>query len=517
MSMFARALCLSAIAALSLSLSSAAAAPVSQPLYKPDPGGPIELGRAPNSLVAGVSEGFTSGEGFGSVLVGYDSRKSSEILWNTREGIFYIGSYHAPRGPGRVTGIYSNFGVIDSKRRLVRIYQQVDHRYPISRYLRTGVEPVAMIESFDTFAILNRGSADLWLYLRDHEGRAVQAAKVPLGGDPTDLVGEDPQVRPLFISDAARDSVTVLNGFMDGSFQVKRTLPVGKDPVDLSLAQFLPDYEPEIAVVNRGSDSVTILDSPHSKDYASADYRRIGTYSAGEEPVAARAVDIDAKDGPDLAVVDAGSDRITVLLNDGHGHFHQAGSFAAGRDPVAVAAIGSFDRSFGPDLIVANHDPHTLTILLRHEPGVCRGREAQPITGTDSAEKLVGGVGIDLIRGRAGKDKIFGNASGDCLYGDGGDDFILGRTGGDLIYGGPGDDRIYGGLPEYVKTRGRDRIVGGPGRDSISAGDANDLVRAVDGERDRIDCGGGNDVAYVDLRDVVSECERVHAVAHRSR
>ena len=258
---------------------------------------------------------------------------------------------------------------------------------------------------------------------------------------------------------------------------------------------------------------MTILDSPHAKDYASTEYRRIGTYPAGSEPVAARVVNIDEKDGPDLAVIDAGSDRLTVLLNDGHGHFHQAGSYPAGQDPVAVSVIGSFDRSFGPDLIIANHDPHTLTILLRHEAGVCRGREAKPITGTNSAEVLAGGSGTDLIRGRGGKDKIFGNASGDCLYGDGGDDYILGRSRGDLIYGGPGDDRIYGGLLEYNRTRGRDKIVGGPGRDSIFAGGADDEVRAVDGERDRVDCAGGHDVAYVDRGDVVSECERVHTVA----
>ena len=380
-----RVLCLAAMAVLLPSTPSAAGASAPEPLYKPRAGGPVKLSGPPNSLVSSVSEEFTGGEGFGSVLVGYDSLKSSEILWNTGEGISTLSGYRAPRGPGRVTGDYSDFGVIDAHHRLVRLYRDAEDRYRIQRFLRTGHGPVALIRSFENFALLNRGSADLWFYLGGNEGKTLPAIKVPVGGDPTDLVGEDPQVRPLFISDAERDAVTV-SQYEEEAVQVRRVLRVGADPVDLALAQFLPDYEPEIAVVSRGSGSVAILDSPHSKDYASTDYRRIGSYPAGTEPVAAQAVNIDAKDGPDLAVLDAGSDRVVVLLNDGHGHFRRGGSYPAGPDPVALAASGTFDRSFGPDLIVANHDPRTLTILLRHEAGVCRGREARPITGTTLKE-----------------------------------------------------------------------------------------------------------------------------------
>jgi hypothetical protein len=480
-----------------------------QPLFRENPAGPIRLQGKPNSLVAGISEGFTSGEGLGSVLVGYDARKSSEILWNTPEGLFYLSSYHPPRGPGRVTGAYDDFGVIDSSHRLLRLYGEFDDRYRIRRIVRTGAAPVGLIQQFGDLAILNSGSADLWLYVSDTHGRPLPATKVPLGGKPTDLAGTSLYGRPLFVSDTATDSVTVLYDLEEGSFQLKRTLPVGENPVDLALGQLFPDPEPEVAVANRGSDSVAILDGPHTRNYDSPDYRRVATYPAGDEPVAIRAVNLDGRAGGDLAVVDAGSDRLTVLLNDGHGHFHRERSYPTGHSPVAVAAISSWDRTFGPDLIVANHGSRTLTVLLRHEPGICRGREARPVTGTDADDALHGVSGVDLLRGRGGEDRIFGNAGGDCIYGGGGDDFILGRSGGDLIEGGPGDDRIYGGLPEFLRNRGRDKIIGGSGRDSIHAGSADDVIRAVDGERDLVDCAPGRDVAYVDLDDRLVGCERV--------
>jgi len=62
-----------------------------------------------------------------------------------------------------------------------------------------------------------------------------------------------------------------------------------------------------------------------------------------------------------------------------------------------------------------------------------------------------------------------------------------------VLDGGPGNDRITGGYDA-------DRLHGGPGRDAIVA---------VDGRRDRVDCGPGRDTALVDRIDRVRNCERV--------
>jgi hypothetical protein len=508
-----------AVAVALLAIGPTTLARAAAPLYTEAPGGPIPLVGAPNSLV-GEYEGEGFGEGNGSVLIGYDGRKSSEILQNTPRGLFYLGDYHQPRGPGKVFGDSGEFAVIDAPRRLVRLYGGGD-RFPLARTLRTGADPVAVaISPFELgVSILNRGSADLWAYARDDRGKWHLEAKLPIGGEPTDLVGRDGFAEPVFVSDAATDSVTELFHLEEGAVEFERRIPVGKDPVDLTLGEFVrrhDDEQPEVAVADRGSDTVTILDGGRPGPDGSYPYRRIGTYAAGDEPVAVLATNVDEKGGDDLAVVDAGSDRLTLLLNDGHGHFHRAASYPTGRDPVAVAEI-EFDGSFSPDLVVADHGSHSLTVLLRREPGVCRGREARPITGTPGDDRLRGGRGVDLIRGLGGDDSVFGWASGDCLYGGPGDDVLLGNSGGDLIDGGPGDDRILGGPPEFNPSRGRDTIIGGPGRERIRAGAADDLVRAADGERDRVSCGGGHDVAFVDPEDVVVGCERIHVVGPPGR
>ncbi|HVO52781.1 MAG TPA: hypothetical protein VMT37_00055 [Solirubrobacterales bacterium] len=89
------------------------------------------------------------------------------------------------------------------------------------------------------------------------------------------------------------------------------------------------------------------------------------------------------------------------------------------------------------------------------------------------------------------------------LSGDGGPNRIVGTVGGDRISGGAGADRLIGG-------DGDDCIDGGAGRDRISGGDGDDRISARDGFADVVDCGPGEDVATVDSKDTVRNCETVH-------
>jgi Tol biopolymer transport system component len=97
---------------------------------------------------------------------------------------------------------------------------------------------------------------------------------------------------------------------------------------------------------------------------------------------------------------------------------------------------------------------------------------------------------------------LVGTPGHDQLQGTPQPDRICGLAGADKINGGPGNDYLDGGS-------GNDTITGGPGRDTILGGSGNDLIRARDGERDRIDCGPGHDVAIVDANDSARNCEEV--------
>jgi len=109
------------------------------------------------------------------------------------------------------------------------------------------------------------------------------------------------------------------------------------------------------------------------------------------------------------------------------------------------------------------------------------------ITGTGADDRLKGIRGDDRIRGRGGDDRIRGR---------GGDDCVSGQAGKDRIDGGSGNDLIKGG-------RGQDRLRGGSG---------DDVIKAARGARDKINCGAGEDIAFVNnRRDRARNCEKIRA------
>jgi hypothetical protein len=93
---------------------------------------------------------------------------------------------------------------------------------------------------------------------------------------------------------------------------------------------------------------------------------------------------------------------------------------------------------------------------------------------------------------------------------------------------GPGKDKVRldavglqrkyivqpGPLPKSIDSllkggSGRDRLRGHLGFDKFRGGSGRDVIKAVDGKKDTVGCGPGNDKAVVDRKDQVSGCERV--------
>jgi len=117
---------------------------------------------------------------------------------------------------------------------------------------------------------------------------------------------------------------------------------------------------------------------------------------------------------------------------------------------------------YGPRIRVSLRDgDDRLTLTSAVVGGVADGEGgADTLIGSSSRNDLIGGLGADTLRGR------------------GGDDRLLPQEGTDALWGGVGDDRIH----------------------------------ADDDHRDRIiDCGPGNDLAFVDrgVDPDPEHCERV--------
>jgi Ca2+-binding RTX toxin-like protein len=94
--------------------------------------------------------------------------------------------------------------------------------------------------------------------------------------------------------------------------------------------------------------------------------------------------------------------------------------------------------------------------------------------------------------GSPGPDKLIGNENRNSIHGYAKADTIMAHRGNDDVSGGYGKDTI--------------RL--GRGNDKAYAGRGDDVVFAADGERDKLVCGKGKDIAKVDEVDSVGNtCE----------
>ena len=101
--------------------------------------------------------------------------------------------------------------------------------------------------------------------------------------------------------------------------------------------------------------------------------------------------------------------------------------------------------------------------------------------GTDAADLLVGGSGMD---------EMHGGGDGDILDACAGNDVLYGGAGYDLLIGGAGNDELHGG-------EGRDTLDGGTGNDELRGGADDDILDGAGGE-DIVVGGLGNDTLWGD-------------------
>jgi Ca2+-binding RTX toxin-like protein len=133
-------------------------------------------------------------------------------------------------------------------------------------------------------------------------------------------------------------------------------------------------------------------------------------------------------------------------------------------------------------------------------------------------DELRGEAGKDMMNGGVGKDTLVGDDGDDRMTGEGGNDYLEARAGNDFLNGGPGNDILLGDDEDGdIGVYGADVILGGPGDDKLFQSQyieshSGEPVKS-DGFKDSLDCGPGNDEAWINVNtdhDTVKNCETVH-------
>jgi CSLREA domain-containing protein len=159
------------------------------------------------------------------------------------------------------------------------------------------------------------------------------------------------------------DAVTVLLGNGDGTFTTKSTPSVGDGPEYVAVGDFDGDGILDLAVTNcscssgnSGSSTVSVL-----LGNGDGTFRTKSTTGVGEAPKSVVAADFNGDGFLDLAVANQGDSTVTVLLGAGDGTFTPKSSIAVGSSNIVLAA-GDFNGDGIPDLATASGTE--VTVLL---------------------------------------------------------------------------------------------------------------------------------------------------------
>jgi hypothetical protein len=79
------------------------------------------------------------------------------------------------------------------------------------------------------------------------------------------------------------------------------------------------------------------------------------------------------------------------------------------------------------------------------------------------------------------------------------------------VTGSPGDDALIGdgGVNTLAGGAGNDRILGGRSADVLDGGPGDDILQSLDGSKDQVLCGDGEDGTVSDRQDVRTGCDYI--------
>lgn len=165
---------------------------------------------------------------------------------------------------------------------------------------------------------------------------------------------------------AATAVALVMCGFASqsfGSFGPASDFAVGIAPQSVEIGNFDGNASADLAVANASSNNVSVLLGDGTGSFNAAT-----SFAVGLIPRSVSIGDFNGDGFSDLVVSNEGSNSVSVLLGNGSGSFGAATSFTVGTKPQSVS-IGNLNGDGFADLAVANRDTANVSVLLGNGDG----------------------------------------------------------------------------------------------------------------------------------------------------
>lgn len=212
----------------------------------------------------------------------------------------------------------------------------------------------------------------------------------------------------------ANDTVTLLTGNGDGTFNMRMRFPTGASPTGVAVSDFNGDGIPDIVATNTQGNSISIL-----LGNGDGTFQPRSDFQAGGKPALLAVADFNGDGAPDVAVLDSGffSPALSIMLNNGDGTFTESsGPAIDGRAQDIVA--GDFNGDGIPDLAVSNGTGGTVSIFLGNGDGTFSAKIDSP-AGPSASALAVGDFNGDGIPDLAIANRNNNSSSVTILLGNG--------------------------------------------------------------------------------------------------
>jgi hypothetical protein len=156
--------------------------------------------------------------------------------------------------------------------------------------------------------------------------------------------------------------VAVLLGDGTGRFHQSGIYPSGMETTGVTVADFNGDGRSDVAVANNTENVMVFFGTGKGTLKKPTRYKLVGG-----TPVAVASEDLNGDHHPDLAIAQAGNGSVSVLLNDGTGHFLKPVRYAWNGSPVDVK-IADLRHNGKQDLVMAD-DAEGIAVLLNKGNG----------------------------------------------------------------------------------------------------------------------------------------------------